>query len=84
MERDPSGEAFFPMMRGPFGDCVPHLFLDGAQLHSMSAADIDDWVKPEDVRGIEVYGDAVAPAQFRSSWVMESCGSIVIWTRGVR
>lgn len=40
--------------------------------------DLNSYVRPDDVRGIEVYNDeTTAPVQYRSS----ACGSILIWTK---
>ena len=44
------------------------------------AAEIDNLVKPEEIRGIEVYrGESDTPAEFGTRWVQ--CGTVVIWTR---
>ena len=63
--------------------CVPNFFLDGAPYSVTTAADFDDLsalVRPNLIRGIEVYDNPGAmPAQFdRTS--STGCGSIVIWT----
>jgi hypothetical protein len=75
-------------MRGAFDDCSPTVFVDGALLPAamvgspptprISTDDIDGWVRPKDIVGIEIYHDA-PPAQFQVG--MSGCGSIVIWTR---
>jgi hypothetical protein len=68
-------------MRGPFGECSPQLYLDGRNMSFMggSTADIDDWVSPAEVQGIEVYRGAQIPPQFTEG--LNGCGAIVIWTR---
>lgn len=72
-------------LRGAFGECSPALFINGRHVPPMSpqrlsSADIDGWVRPAEIAGIEVYPD-VAPPQFQQ--IMSGCGSIVIWTRPV-
>ena len=59
--------------------CSPAIFVDGKNMSFMDAADIDDWVSPDGVTGIEVYAGTVVPAQFQVG--MKGCGSIAIWTR---
>ncbi|MEO5567676.1 MAG: carboxypeptidase-like regulatory domain-containing protein, partial [Gemmatimonadaceae bacterium] len=75
-------------MRSAFGDpgaifpeCTPTLYLNGRAVPApfgMSTDDIDTWVRPGEIRGIEVYVDVV-PAQFQQA--MSGCGAIVIWTK---
>ena len=69
-------------MRGAFGDCAPTVFVDGALLppgiNGLSPGDINDWVRPTDIAGIEIYHN-VPPPQFQVG--LSGCGSIVIWTR---
>jgi hypothetical protein len=66
-------------MRSAFGACKPEIFLNGQFMPRMEAEDIDDFVTPERVTGIEVYPDNTAPPQFQNA--MSGCGSIVIWYR---
>jgi hypothetical protein len=59
--------------------CVPAVYLDGMLLRGNKDDDgnIDWFVAPQDVAGIEVYvGPATAPPQFPD----RGCGSVVIWT----
>jgi hypothetical protein len=69
-------------MRGPFGDCSPSLFIDGRLVPSpggaLSTLDLDMFVQPEHIAGIEIY-QTVVPPQFQLA--LEPCGSIVVWTR---
>lgn len=66
---------------GP-GECAPALYVNGAYIPGIRdhlyAADIDMWVSPEEIAGIEVYRD-YAPPQFQPG--LSGCGSIVIWTK---
>lgn len=67
-------------MRGIFADrCPPAVYIDGHYMRSLNPIDIDDWVHPEEVAGIEVYSAGTVPPQFEPG--MSGCGSIVIWTR---
>jgi hypothetical protein len=62
--------------------CSPTLYIDGARIPSLpeglTATDIDLWVDPNEIAGIEVYTHLVPP-QFQPP--LSSCGSIVIWTK---
>lgn len=67
-------------MRGAFATwCAPAIFIDDHYMSFLTREDIDDWVHPERIAGIEIYSDASVPAQFRVG--MGECGSIVIWTK---
>jgi len=73
-------------MRGPFGQCTPAVYLDGRYYDGMSAESVDTWARPNDVTGIEIYGESAVPTEFRrlSSRADRDelpCGSVVIWTR---
>ena len=67
-------------VRGMFQEwCSPAIFVDGHNMSFMDGGDIDDYVRPERVAGIEVYSGAVVPADFQVG--LNGCGSVVIWTR---
>lgn len=69
------------MLRGAFGDdCPPSLFVDGVYLFEPSADELDVFVRPNMIGGIEVYTGANAPPQFQRSSTL--CGAIVVWTKG--
>jgi hypothetical protein len=87
------GKDGFPMpyLRGGIsGKCIPNYFLDNMHIEVTSASpapgkkpftDLSDFVKPEYIKGIEVYSNSgTIPAQFDLS-SSTGCGSIVIWTR---
>jgi hypothetical protein len=64
--------------------CVPTFFIDGVEFAGGgvgSFAEVMDAVKPEMVKGIEVYrpGSPIPPRFDRTS--RTGCGSIVVWTR---
>jgi hypothetical protein len=68
------------LMRGISGDwCAPAIFLDGVHIHHFGADDLDGWIKPKDVAGIEVYSEATVPHEFQQG--RSGCGSIVIWKK---
>jgi hypothetical protein len=87
------GKGGFPMpylRGGKTGSCIPNYFLDNMHVVVTSAGpgpgekpftDLTDFVKPESIKGIEVYSNpGTIPAQFDLS-SSTGCGSIVIWTR---
>jgi hypothetical protein len=59
--------------------CFPTFFIDGHQVNSLTAEEIDSWVRPEELAGIEVYTDATVPPQFRLA--LSGCGSILLWRK---
>ena len=67
-------------MRSSFAEfCVPAFYLDGHNLRYLSADDIDTWVSPKEIAGIEIYMGSETPPQFNEG--MSGCGSIVLWTK---
>ena len=61
------------------GNCVPQVFIDGTRVTG-GAASIDEWVRPQEVEGIEVYaGFATAPVEYAGRGA--DCAVILIWTR---
>jgi hypothetical protein len=68
-------------LRGAFADwCQPAVYINGMFMSDISADDLDDYVNPSDVAGIEFYTTAVPP-QFSHGFA--ACGSIVVWTNPV-
>jgi hypothetical protein len=65
-------------MRGAFGDCSPAVYVNDHYM-DLSPDDIDNWVYPKEIAGIEIYTEGTVPAQFQRG--MSGCGSIVIWTK---
>ena len=60
--------------------CSPAIFLNGSFLsESITASDIDTWVRPNEIAGIEIYNDVGVPAQFQRG--LSGCGAIVIWSK---
>lgn len=74
---------------GSTGKCEPALFInglpmtsrtvDGGDAISITADDLDTWIRPADVIGIEVYTGDTAPIEFQQS--LSGCGSVLIWTK---
>lgn len=64
--------------------CSPLLYIDGQYRgvldENQTADDIDHWVAPRDIAGIEVYTQQEVPPQFSRGMAAE-CGSILIWTK---
>jgi hypothetical protein len=77
VERSPLGDDVI-LMRSPFGECAPAVYINGMYMN-LGPQDIDDWVRPKEVLGIEVYTGESVPPQFMRG--LSGCGSIVIWTR---
>ena len=60
-------------------ECAPGVFIDGRFMQRLGANDIDDWVRPDEIAGIEIYSAGRVPPQFLEA--SGGCGSIAIWTR---
>jgi hypothetical protein len=75
--RDARGCAF--VMIGPFGHCIPDLFVDGmrASLIGSAVEDQQAWLLRA-VR-VEIYRATTVPPEFATA--DGSCGALVIWTR---
>jgi hypothetical protein len=79
LDRTPLGGTIINM-RGILEErCIPTFFLNGHFMRELSAEDVDDFVSPKEVAGIEVYVPGTAPAEFEPG--RSGCGSIVIWTK---
>ncbi|MES2521101.1 MAG: carboxypeptidase regulatory-like domain-containing protein [Gemmatimonadota bacterium] len=79
LERSADGDDVLTM-RGQFSErCVPAIYMDGREMRGMTSADIDLYMRPDAIAGIEVYVTGQVPPQFDPG--MSDCGSIVIWTK---
>ncbi|MEJ7760776.1 MAG: carboxypeptidase regulatory-like domain-containing protein [Gemmatimonadaceae bacterium] len=68
------------LVRGNMAEwCSPSIYLDGHNVGGLTAEDIDVWVDPDDVGGIEIYPGLGTPPEFQQG--MNNCGSILIWTK---
>jgi hypothetical protein len=89
LETDTAGVDKHILLRGAFGKCAPAVYInglvmtgrtaDGGDPISITADDLDTWIRPGDVTGIEVYAGDTVPPDFQQG--MSGCGSILIWTR---
>jgi carboxypeptidase family protein len=59
------------------GSC-PTFWVDGTQWRSVEPGDIDQFVSPRELAGVEVYKPREAPVQFRT---IDDCLTIVVWTQ---
>ena len=69
------------LMRDFFtGDfCQPAVFIDGLRITELTARDIDMWVRPEELAGLEIYTRSEqAPPEFTTT---DGCGALVLWTK---
>ena len=68
------------LIRGVTNDwCEPMLYMDGMVIQRWHAEDVDDWVRPEHIAGMEIYAGLTAPPQFQVA--MSACGSILVWSK---
>ena len=80
VDMDPETRERYLMVRGNVGDwCQAAIYLNGRQLHGVSADDMDIWVHPKEIAGVEIYAGLGAPIEYQFG--MSGCGSILIWTR---
>ena len=63
--------------RDPMG-CV-NFVVDGTKWQQMSPGDIDDYVRPDEMRAVEVYSGSTTPAEFQDAG-RSSCTTVVVWT----
>lgn len=59
--------------------CAVYIFIDDHLIHDITPDEIDSYVSPEHIRGIEIYSETNAPPQYQVG--LGGCGSIVIWTK---
>ena len=79
IDRDQNGEEIITMRGNSFNArCRASIYLNGNSLRGLSAGDINGFVRPNEIIGIEVYAAAAAPPQFSEQ---NGCGSVVFWTR---
>jgi hypothetical protein len=63
---------------GRGGSCT-RVWVDGFEWRVVDAGDIDTFVQPSDIIGLEVYKAHEAPMQYRG--VDDNCITILMWTR---
>jgi hypothetical protein len=62
--------------------CAPAIFLDGSLIAGATADDVDSWVRPEKIAGVEVYTEVAVPPDFQRP--RSGCGTVVIWRKVAR
>ena len=68
------------MMRGVFEDrCEPAIYINGQWMNGLTSGDLDGFVRPNEIAGIEVYMAGQVPTQFQPG--LGGCGSLVFWTK---
>ena len=68
------------MMRGIYEDrCVPAIYIDGRWMSGLTSGDLDGFIRPNNIAGIEVYRAGQVPARFQPE--LSGCGSLVFWTK---
>jgi len=65
---------------GTFGRCIPNVYVDGFLRRGIAAEDIDTYLGPEELAGVELYASPYVPSQFQPA-DGSGCGSLVLWTR---
>ncbi|MEO7521138.1 MAG: carboxypeptidase regulatory-like domain-containing protein [Gemmatimonas sp.] len=66
-------------MRGIFEDeCDPVFFLNGSPMRGIGISELDQFVMPREISGVEIYQSGTIPAQFQTG--ATGCGAIVFWT----
>jgi hypothetical protein len=79
-------------MRGLFTEqCAPSVFIDGHLINSVltrgidgaadtaATVDVDDWVRPKEIAGLEVYAAGAVPKEFQTAF--DGCGAVLIWSK---
>ena len=68
--------------RGQYADwCSPAVWIEGSYQGELTADELDAWIPPKIVKGLEIYAGSVVPQEFSRGMVGSECGSLVIWTR---
>lgn len=66
-------------VRGSAGPCVATVLLDGVELPI--GDDLDRWVGPKQVAGIEVYAEQASAPPHGGSLRFDGCGVVLVWRR---
>ena len=68
------------LMRGTTTNrCIPAIYINGNWMQNIVITDIDAFMRPESLEGIEIYSATQTPPQFQPG--LTGCGSIVFWRR---
>jgi hypothetical protein len=64
------------------GGCEPQVYVDGMDVNLFGNSNtVDELVRPEDLEGIEVYGESAIPVEYERNTKGDECGAIMLWTR---
>lgn len=65
------------------GWCAPDVFVDGLDVGPIDGGELDTFVNPNEIAGVEIYSGTTVPFQFISmrGSSRDRCGAIVIWTK---
>jgi hypothetical protein len=58
--------------------CV-NFVIDGNKWTQMTPGDVDDYLRPDELRAIEIYSGSTTPAEFQDPG-RSSCTTVVAWT----
>jgi hypothetical protein len=80
IDRVRNGDDIITMRGNSFSSarCQPSIFVNGMNMRGLSANDIDGFIRPDELFGVEIYTNATAPAQYSE---MNGCGAILFWSR---
>jgi hypothetical protein len=79
IERSMDGDTMISMRGMVTERCTPAVYIDDHYFPNFSADDVDNYVKPNRIRGMEVYTRGSTPPQFEPG--LSGCGAVVIWTK---
>ena len=59
--------------------CEAAFYIDGLPMGGLTTDELDAFLRPRNIVGMEIYSEADVPPQFQRG--LTACGSILIWTR---
>ncbi len=78
VDRDQNGDEILTMRGNAQGRCRVSVFMNRMSLRGMTVSDINGYVRPTELMGIEVYPAGASPPQYSEQ---NGCGSVLIWTK---
>ena len=61
------------------GWCAPEVYIDGLRMFRFNADDIDGWLTPKNIVGVEIHSAPQVPPEFEHS--RPACTVLAIWTK---